>query len=59
MLVTAAPVTWTVTPSKEAPDVPAVTLMVMAIGRAQGSARHSWLQDADATPRAATPSARM
>jgi len=52
MLVTTAPVTWTVTPSTDAPDVPPVTLMVMAIGRGQGSARQSWPQAADAIPKA-------
>jgi hypothetical protein len=54
MLVTSAPVTWTVTPSTDAPDGSPVTAIVMAIGKAQGSARQSWLQDADAkAPRTA------
>ena len=47
-LATVAPVTCTVTSSTEVPDVPLVTLMLMAFGSAHGSATQSWPQEASA-----------
>jgi hypothetical protein len=47
-VVTVAPVTCTVTPSTDTPDVAAVTRMSMATGSAQGRAKQSWLQEANA-----------
>ena len=41
MLATAAPLTCTAAFSTGAPDGPPVTLMMMAIGKGQGSARQS------------------
>jgi hypothetical protein len=54
----AAPDIATLAPSTDAPDVAPVTLMTMATGNAQGSARQSWLQDVKAIPMAATAARR-